>query len=523
MEKKFLATLAAASVLGMAVAGITASVGSSVKTFAEESSHVHNNSCAIHHYAQVSPTSKSSGVKEYWVCCNDPSHTISFSAPSTGVITDATHGSDFALDSDDSRYIAPYTFPEVFSTPYAYSTAVIIADGKVTSSTGSLRFKESVLSEAYELGYTHFRFHSKAEADDAVKVCGIQDNWKNYFKRYADDNDNRYWLKSFKENNAGLKVAAQNSSGGDVSTELSLSDFHLYKSSATESWGGGDMANWSGTLAANRYIAYEDGELIADNAGGNNYNGLIEIPAELMGSKNDYTKPENRAFYVKVLAQGYSNGVGTGTNTRVVVANNDNNAVGYYFSRTSGTGDTPTATSDGFICPLYGGWVSKVGLNSGAYHDGALSIGLDYTGAIAIRLNYDFNVAWAESGFTYTALPLANTADGDMRLSLANISFTGTGTPQMNIPLPKSVNHKGAKLKIFSTAKPASNFKLMDCAVKANLTTLSTYEVVDGIYTIDAGDVIFSETNLGLSIIVRFDTSETLDGDSITFQYSWID
>ena len=63
----------------------------------------------------------------------------------------------------------------------------------------------------------------------------------------------------------------------------------------------------------------------------------------------------------------------------------------------------------------------------------------------------------------------------------------------------------------------------MDCAVKANLTTLSTYEVVDGIYTIDAGDVIFSETNLGLSIIVRFDTSETLDGDSITFQYSWID
>lgn len=521
MEKKFLATLAVASVLGMAVAGVSASVGSSVKTFAEESSHVHNNSCAIHHYAQVDPTSKTSGVKEYWICCDDPSHTVSFSAPSTGVITDVTHGSDFALEEDDSRYIAPYTFPEVFSTPYAYSTAVTIADGKVTSSTGGLRFKESVLSDAYEAGYTHFRFHSQSESDDAVQVCGTQDDWKNYYKRYADDNDNRYWLKSFKENSAGLKIAAQDSGGHDVTTDLSLSDFHVYKSSATESWGGGDMSNWAGTAAANRYIAYEDGELVADNAGGSDCNGLVEIPAELMGSKADYTKPEARAFYVKVLAQGYSGGVGT--NTRVVIGNTDNSAVGYYFSRTSGSGETPTPTSDGFISPLYNGFGSKVGLNYSAYHDGALPIGLDYTGAIAIRLNYDFKVAWAESGFTYNVLPLANASNGDMRLSLANIGFTGTGTPQMNVALPKSVNHKGAKLKISSTAKPASNFGLMDCAFKANLATLSTYELVDGVYVIDAGDVNFSETNPGVSIIVRFDTSETLTDASITFQYSWID
>ncbi len=522
MQKKFLTIVAVGSVLGIAAAGVTASVGASLKTHAEESSHVHSSSCAIHHYAQVDPTSKSNGVKEYWICCNDPAHTVSFSAPSTGVITDATHGSDFAIEEDDLRYIAPYTFPEVFSTPYAYSTSVTIEDGVVTSSTGNLKFKNTVLSEAYEAGYTHFRFHSKAESDDAVQVLGTQDNWKNYYKRYADDNDNRYWLKSFKENNAGLKLDAQNSGGSSVTTNLSISDFHLYKSSVTESWGGGQMTTWAATAEANRYIAYEDGELVADNAGGNKYNGCIEIPAELMGSKADYTKPENRAFYVKILAQGYSGGVEA--NDRVVIGNNDNVPCGYYFARSSGSGDTPTATSDGFIAPLFGGYAGKVGLNYNNYHDGALSIGLDNPGAVAIRLNYDFKVDWVESGITYDVLPLANTAEGDMRLALNNINYSGTSKPQMNVPLPKSVNHKGIKLKMVSTAKPASNFAILSCAVKTGIWSLpSVPEAVDGVYTIDAGDVLFNESDPGCAIIVRFDKSETLVDDSITFQYSWID
>ncbi len=522
MEKKFLAGVAVSSVLGIAIAGVSASLGASLKTFAEESSHVHNNSCNIHHYAQVDPTSKSSGVKEYWVCCDDPAHTISFSAPSTGVITDATHGSDFAIETDDARYIAPYTFPEVFSTPYAYSTSVTIADGVVSSSSGNLKFKNTVLSEAYEEGYTHFRFHSKAESEDAVQVLGTQDNWQNYYKRYANDNDNRFWLKSFKENNAGLKLDAQNSGGSSVTTNLSISDFHLYKSSVTESWGGGQMADWAATAEANRYIAYEDGELVADNAGGNKYNGCIEIPAELMGSKADYVKPEYRAFYVKILAQGYSGGVKT--NTRVVVGGATNNATEYKFTRSSGTGSNPIVTTDGFICPLLGGWAGTPGLNYNNYYDGAFPIGLDYPGAIAIRLNYDFRVEWAESGITYDVLPLANTAEGDMRLAFSNLNYSGTSLAQMNVPLPKSVNHKGIKLKMFSTAKPASNFQLLSYALKTNIWRLpSVPEAVDGVYTIDAGSVYFNESDPGCGIIVRFDTSETLVDDNITFQYSWID
>ncbi len=526
MEKKVLAVLAFASASGLALAGVSASLGSSLKAFAEEGAHVHNNSCAIHHYAQVDPTSKKSGVKEYWVCCNDPAHSIAFSAPSTGVITDAAHGSDFSIASDDIRYIAPYTFPEVFSTQYAYSTPVTIEGGKVTSSTGSLKFKASVLSEAYELGYTHFRFHSKGDGDDVVQVLGTQDNWKNYYKRYANDNDNRYWLKSFKENNAGLRVAAHNSSDGDVATTLSLSDFHLYKSSATESWGGGDMTNWAGTAAANRYIAYEDGELVADNAGGSNNNGLIEIPAELMGSKGDYVKPENRAFSVKILAQGYTQGKGVGTNTRVVIGNDANAPVGYNFSRSSGTGDTPTADAEGFISPLYGGYASKVGLNYGAYHDGTLPIGLDYTGAVAIRLNYDFTVAWVESGMTYNVVPLANTADGDMRLSLADINYSGSAQTQMNVPLPKSKEHAGMKLKMFSTALPSSKFIVMDFTLKTQLAAPGTSITgpVDGIYTMDAGTITFGSEKPGCAIVVRFSSSAVpLENASITFQYSWVD
>ncbi len=519
MNKKLLTALAGGVALTFGVAGILLVAGDSLKAaIAEEETHVHTATCNIHHYAEIAPTSAKAGVKEYWICCDDPGHKVVFAAPTIGNISDAAHGEGFAVEDTDDRYIAPYTFPEVFMTKYAYSDGVTFADGKATAASGSLYFKGSVLKEAYSLGYTHMRFHSKAEGDDAVQVLGTQDDWKNYSKRYADDNDNRYWLKSFSDNNAGLKIDSQNSDGNHVNTTLTLSDFHLYKSSVTESWGGGDMTSWKGTAAANRYIAYEDGELVADNAGGNNYNGLIEIPAELMGSKADYTKPEYRAFYVKVLAQGYSSGVGA--NDRVVIGNNDNTPVGYSFSRTSGSGETPTQTADGFISPLYGGFASNVGLNYDAYHDGALSIGLDYTGAIAIRLNYDFKVAWVQDGITYSVLPLANTADGDMRLSLTNINYSGTAASQMNVPLPKSVNHKGIKLKMFTATKPASNFALYNYAITAKLVAFSVPEPADGLYTIDAGEIALSA---GCAIVVRFDTSETLTNASITFQYSWID
>ena len=516
-----------------AVAGALASSGGGgFKTvIAEGDTHTHTASCEIHHYAEVAPTASTSGVKEYWICCNDATHQVEFSAPTTGNVSDLTH-SDFTVAENDARYIAPYTFPEVFKTKYAYTdgSVTIGSTGEVVSSTGSIYIKGSIIKEAYSAGYTHMRFHSKADSPDAVQVLGMQDTWDKYFKRYVNDNDNRYWLKSFSDANQGLSIASQNAAGSNVTTNLTLSDFHLYKSSVTESWSTGSIGeagakgSWPGTAACNTYIAYEDGELVADNAGGDNNNTAIEIPESLMGSSSsvyDDSTSKARAFYVKQLASGYSNGANT--ETRVVLPNASNTAVGYEFKNTIDSSEKKTA--DGFVSPLYGGFAATFGLNDGNYKDGALSIGFDHPAAFAIRINYDFNVAWHDgtSKLTnYDIVPLANTSDGKMRLSIDNLTTCAAGA-QFNIKLPKSASYKGINLKITSTVLPGDNFHLMDLAISKDLNwpwnDTNKQKNAEGLYVADIGDITFEEGK-GCSIIAS--VAEAVADGTICFEYSWI-
>ncbi len=112
MKRKFLLISAGVSVLALgAIAGV--SLGNNVNS-AFAADHEHTDACAINHYAQVNPTSTTHGVKEYWVCCTN--HETMFSAPSAGTISDATHDDEFAIASDDNRYIAPITLPADFSS-----------------------------------------------------------------------------------------------------------------------------------------------------------------------------------------------------------------------------------------------------------------------------------------------------------------------------------------------------------------------------------------------------------------------
>lgn len=508
-NKKMTLVASALAVSGVLAGMVIATNGVSA-IIAEENTHVHGDNCIIHHYAAISPTASKAGVKEYWICCNDPNHSISFEAPTTGQITDATHTSDFTVTADDPRYIAPYTFPEVFSTPWAYDTAVTVEEGKVKSLTNKIHIKGSVLKEAYELGYTHFKLHSVGSGEDATQVLGNQDQWQNYYKRYANDNDNRFWLKSFNDKSQGLKIASLTTEGADAKGSITLSDFELFKSSVTESWGNGAMTDYGSLSNANKYIAYENGELVFDNAGGGEYSQIGEIPTSIMGENE--VGSGTRMIAVKNLAEGVK-----GANKKIIVNNKDKKAAGYTFRFDA----KESITNDGFYRPWYAEWFSTPGLVNDQSTPGALSLGLEHPGAIAIRINYDFTVGWAESGVTkYEQTPLANTIDNSkMRFAFTDMNFASSGN-QMNVVLPNSVDHKGINVTMTSTAKPAEG----ENGFVVNNKNISKYYTTPKFEK--EGDVYKASLNItfadaGVSFILRF--AEAAENGSFTFEYSWID
>lgn len=110
--KRSLIAIACASALVLAVPLCLMAKNAGSGFLAETVTHSHDSSCVIHHYAQVDPTTEKSGVKEYWICCSDPTHTVSFTDPGVGNITDATHPTGFSVSSNDDRYIARLLTPE---------------------------------------------------------------------------------------------------------------------------------------------------------------------------------------------------------------------------------------------------------------------------------------------------------------------------------------------------------------------------------------------------------------------------
>jgi hypothetical protein len=138
------------------------------------------------HYSYVAPTLDNAGIKEYWVSCSDPSHTIRFTAP-TGenvVITDKGAPSVAFIDSlasDDTRllpkYERTYSFedgnvPAILSENKGNTVAVVntaTTDGskalKVTT-TGSqllLTFERAWLDAIFtQEGAEEIRFDIKA-------------------------------------------------------------------------------------------------------------------------------------------------------------------------------------------------------------------------------------------------------------------------------------------------------------------------------------------------------------------------
>ena len=514
--------VASALAVSGVLAGIALAANGVSSIIAEENTHSHTANCSIHHYAAISPTASKAGVKEYWICCNDPMHTVSFEAPTTGDITDATHPADFAVAEDDERYVAPYTFPEVFSTPWAYDTKVTIEEGKVKSQTNTIHIKGSVLKEAYSLGYTHFKFHSYGNGEDVGQILSTQDSWQKYYKRYANDNDNRFWLKSFHDANQGLNVSAHTIADGDAKGALELSNFELFKSSITESWVSGSLpGDWSTVQDCNKYIAYENGELVMDNAG-SGYNKVVgAIPASLMG---DPLNLEGREFYVKPLSQGWceQNPQSTNKNDRIVVADKSGSAVEYIFQKNDGF---KKETEDGFVSPVLGGYASAFGLYFGRYFEGDLTLALYYPGAIAVRTNYDFRIDYKAEGVqSVEIIPLSNSQDGlTTRTSFQNVIYTEGKDNQLNIQLPNSTKHKGMNLKMIWSggAKPQDNVAVMSLSTSINIC-FPKYTEVGNQYETPVYPITFNAEEPGACIILRPETISSTP-TTITFEYSWID
>ncbi len=512
MNKKFLAAGAGLAVLALSATFVLSMGKTGATTLAGEVTHSHGSSCIIHHYAQVDPTSEKSGVKEYWICCSDPTHTVSYSNPGVGSITDATHGDDFAIDSSDARYIAPYSFPEVFSSQMAYDTPVTIADGKVTSSTGTIKIKAGVLKDAYEHGYTHMKFHSNAESSDVTNICGIQSpTWKSYSKRYKNNQDNRFWLKSFSEAGEGLSIDSLKLLE-HINTNLTLSDFSLFKSASTETWGAGSDFGGYKTVGST-YIAYEDGELVMDVAGNGKYLIGGEIPASIMGS----TPWGYRSFYVKKLAYGaYSDDQSDDSEDLVMLPRLENGSEiesPYYLEGPNGKTQT---TDDGFSNVWFAKQPTRdFGLVDNLYDAGALSVGFNNPGAYAIRLNKDFQIGWTNNASCARVVPQKITSGGMDKVVFEGITTTSTDN-QINIGFPVSTSKSGMKAKIISTAKPTANFHPYNAEASAHVLW-PTFALTDGVYVWE------STYNFNEGILWTFCFEEVVTDASVTFEYSWID
>ncbi len=510
MNKKFLAAGAGLAVLALSASFVLTMGKTGATTLAGEVTHSHGSSCTIHHYAQVDPTSEKSGVKEYWICCSDPTHKVSFSNPGVGNITDATHGGDFVIDSSDDRYIAPYTFPEVFSSQMAYDTAVTVTNGKVTSSTGAIRIKGSVLKDAYDHGYTHMKFHSNSESAEVTNILGSSKNWKNYYKRYQNNQDNRFWLKSFSETSEYLNIDSLNL-GNHVDTNITLSDFTLFKSSLTESWG-------ENVSSANRYVALENGELVMDNCGSNKGAAFGSIPAEYWSSAwGDISM--DREFFMKKLADGgYQDTTVADETVQFNIPMANQNVIGYHLVRTAGTGDTEDKTEDGFSNVLYRGFAAGFGLRAKDYYTGGdFNMVVSNPSAYAIRINFDIYPSYKASGLSYKVTPLPFTSDNKFQIALTN--FTAPANGQSNIPFVSSKEHKGISLKITSDFDPSGSFMMDYTVSKANLS-YPTYAEADGIYSW-SGDLTFKTDNPGMSFIVKNPNAVT--NGTLVIEYSWID
>lgn len=464
----------------------------------------------IHHYAEVAPTSAKSGCREYWISCGS-SHAMSFTKPATGTISDATHPDGFvsALPSDDSRYIAPYTFPEVFATKYAYDTSVTIESG-VVSFAGAISIKSSVLSEAYGLGYTHFRCHSDATSDSAIGSIMGQDStlWSRYNKTYKDNQDNRFWLKSFSTSGSGLYFHVIDNTSGHSnlpSYSLSLSDFHLYKSSATESWNLGTITSYSTNDASHAYIAYEDGELVFDNVGAGSYTTAGEIPSSVLGTlfSGDY-----RALDVKVLARDGNtpNPQGDSLDRLVMVNGTDGSAFPYFF-------DSDNASSDGFLPVKFNNIAGHVGLLDGRYSTSALSIGFEGPAAFAIRLNSDYSCNWIGGMASWVYHPQLDSSNGTHNLQMV---IAGTGdSGQLNATVPGGAGSKSIAGSLVSSAQLAG-ITIMNFACGANIAFPAGVPNGDGTYTYDIS--CSAADSGGYAFIIKYTATASC---TITINYSF--
>ncbi len=525
MNKKILAAGAGLAVLALSASFVLTMGKTGATTLAGEVTHSHGSSCTIHHYAQVDPTSEKSGVKEYWICCSDPTHKVSFSNPGVGNITDATHDDDFAIDSSDDRYLAPYTFPEVFYSQTAYETPVTIADGKITSSTGTIKIKAGVLKDAYTHGYTHMKFHSNAESSDVTNICGTQNpTWASYNKIYKNNQDNRYWLKSFSDAGEGLKIASRKVEDEITNANIILSDIALYKSSATESWGGG--------ADAQKYIAIENGELVIDNCGSNQWGMAAQIPESLMGTgwasvSHTAKYPIYRPIYLKKLAEGTFVADNDKDGIREQIADcgeqinvTDNAGTAWSPYKLAKSDGTEEKNSEGFANLIYNGVSSVFGLDHNYYYkNGTLGIMLSNPSAYAIRLDYDLDNLWIDKA-SYDIMPLPFSKDGKTRVSLINYAISSDGN-QANISFPNSKAHKGVAITVTSTLKPKSTFLRCNWNVTGGFLNIgSSFVEKDGVYTYT--DTLTFDENSGLGFAARFDTASATGG-ILTFEYSWID
>lgn len=407
----------------------------------------------------------------------------------------------------------------------AFEQAVTNASEVSTYTGAKLSLPAAWVSKAIAEGYTHFRLHVNAVSATAATVSDVllSDSvaYTTYFKTNVPDNDIRVTLTTINSDDGGIKIEGRSGATAAAKTAISsaftVSDFHLYKSSETLSWAqptaSDALSTYSNvTSSSNLYVAYEDGELVIDNIGGNPYEKVVVVPEKLVYNHSGIVS--QRIFYNFLGSQDgncYDDTVlrttdkicrfqSVGGTTLIQGGSDaDNDAYGYsYMTRTIENGN-------------------------------GLVLGLAVPTAMKFKL-FDL-VSWTGTAPATSAWAQQPNTYADDGTTIYHVNITNTTWQYFNFAAPKGATSVVVTMtsdKIIENADPAARLAAFDdlAASQIKMNTITR--------TGSAGAYSYAATTIGITGKVGWTARYGADGDgntadmpagtsiSVTFDYYYV-
>lgn len=389
----------------------------------------------------------------------------------------------------------------------AFEQAVTNASEVSTYTGSSLTLSPSWVRQAVAEGYTHCRLHVNAVATGSGTVSDVllSDSVSSatYNKTNVPDNDIRVTLTRVNSDHGGIKIEGRSGTSAAnktaIASTITVSDIHLYKSSETLSWAQPTttdalLVDWTNyTDVSHLYVAYEDGELVIDNIGGNAYEKVVVVPEKLI--YNHYIPDVGQRFYYNFLGSKDGNCY-DGTSLR------DSNKTCYLQSLGGATLISGGSDADN---DAYGYSYTTPKLDN----SNGIVLGLSCPTAMKFKI---FDVA----SFTLTApatnawgqKPNTTNADGT---TVYNFNITNTTWQYFNFAAPKGATSVVVTMnsdKIIENADPAARLAAFDDSNQVKMNAITR--------TGDAGAYSYAATTIDITGKAGWTARYGADGDHNT-------